>query len=106
MVQPEAILYGKHSAWFLVGLWEDGSYCKLRMYPKASNMGIPIKSDYGTEGSLWFLGWQKAADGAMDLVFAIPLLPPMPQQTSVLAASTPKKMTLDDQSANAATRRG
>lgn len=106
IIRPEAILYGNHSAWFLVGLREDGSRCKLRMYPKASNMGIPIKSDYGMEGSLWFLGWQKAADGAMDLVFAIPLPPPMPQQTSVSVSSTMKKTPLDDQIANAATRRG
>ena len=73
---PEALLYGKSRSPvnFWVGRLEDGQPCKLRVYEKWDYVGIrPSNDTYALKGSRWLVSLRKAADGAMDLIAALPL---------------------------------
>lgn len=76
ILRLEAILWGNslHRASFLVGTGEDGCLYKLRCYPKANYVGIPPQaSSYAFPGALWYVGYRKSKDGAMDLMASFPL---------------------------------
>jgi hypothetical protein len=72
----EGLLWGlsRKRALFIVGQCENGTYIRLRYYPKDDFLGYPLKeSPYAFEGSRWYVGYKRAADGAMNLVAAFPL---------------------------------
>lgn len=74
--EPQAILYGeaRPPVRFWVGLLEEGSLCKLRIYEKWDYVGVsPGHKDYAVQGMRWLIQVRRAADGAMDLVAAMPL---------------------------------
>ncbi len=74
--EPQAILYGeaRPPVRFWVGLLENGSFCKLRLYEKWDYVGVsPGHKDYAVQGMRWLIRVRRAADGAMDLVAAMPL---------------------------------
>jgi len=47
---------------------------KFRYYPNSRFLGVSILSPrFGRRGTLWIVGAKKAPDGAVDLVYALPL---------------------------------
>lgn len=73
---PEALLYGESQppVYFGVGKLENGQPCKMRVYNKWDYWGIyPTNDTYALQGSRWLVSLRRAADGAMDLIAALPL---------------------------------
>ncbi len=73
---PTALLYGESRppVYFWVGQLENGQWCKMRVYQKWDYFGIYPKHDfYAVQGSRWLVSLRRAADGAMDLIAALPL---------------------------------
>lgn len=98
----EAILWGNalHRACFLIGTGESGARFKLRYYPKTTYTGIGLDDTrYARQNARWLVGAQKAKDGAMELIMALPL----PEETAeaaerpVLPKPLERKPSLDDQ---------
>lgn len=73
---PEKILIGegKFAPLFIVGKNRRGQNLCLRYYPKEYRVGFSFSNEkFGFEGTEWYVGVEKAKDGAMDLVFALPM---------------------------------
>ena len=73
----DAVLWGGslHKARFLVGHDENNRY-RLRYYPKKNFFGIHLdEKGFFIKGSRWFLLFQRAKDGAMDIAMALPIIP-------------------------------
>ena len=64
----------RSSARFFIGTNEFGKKTLLRFYPKNYYAGIFLFSErFGRIGSRWLVRAERAADGAMDVVFSLPL---------------------------------
>lgn len=73
LIRLEAILWGNHKSCFYAATCSDGKHYKYRYYSKDWFMGIPPRgSGYEEQDSLWLVGCKRAADGAMDLIAAMP----------------------------------
>lgn len=73
---PEQILLGRgrFAPLFILGEDEHGNKMQLRYYPKAYFTGFSFTNEkFGLEDSAWFVGVERAKDGAMDLVLALPV---------------------------------
>lgn len=65
---------GSRPAIFVIGLGANGEKLKLRVYKKDTFVGIGFFNPrFFHPGSLWVVGVERARDGAMDLIFGIPL---------------------------------
>jgi len=74
LMQLQAVLWGKNRSCFYVGIDSKGRRYRMRYYDKDWFVGIsPRGSGYDEQDSIWLCGVVKAADGAMDLVAAMPL---------------------------------
>lgn len=74
LMQMQAVLWGKNKSCFYVGIDSKGRRYRMRYYDKDWFIGIPPRgSGYDEQDSIWLCGVVKAADGAMDLVAAMPL---------------------------------
>ena len=59
---------------FILGLTENGQYIKLRYYDKYFYIGPRLTSRrFALRDTCWIVGAKQAADGAMDVVFSLPL---------------------------------
>ena len=109
LLSLEAVLWGNslHRACFLIGIGEDGQRYKLRHYPKNNFFGIPfLDSPYARKGTWWHIGCQRAKDGSMDIVSALPV--PTPGSSEIAETKNltqSQKSALDDIIQNAANRR-
>ena len=63
---PPIFIYGED-------IWSK-KQIKLRFYQSRYFVGIPPKNPYAQPDSLWFVGYSKATDGAMALMFAMPMI--------------------------------
>ena len=73
LIRLETIIWGNHKSCFYAATSADGNRYKLRYYSKDWFMGIPPRgSGYEEQDSLWLVGCKRAADGAMDLIAAMP----------------------------------
>ena len=73
---PEAVLLGKgrSPALFIIGRDDYHQKILLRYYPKPYWIGLRFtNSTFGRMHSRWLVKCERAKDGAMDLVFALPL---------------------------------
>lgn len=73
---PKALLYGESRppVYFWVGRLENGQPCKMRICSRWDYFGVhPLNDAYALQGSRWLVSLRKAADGAMDLIAALPL---------------------------------
>lgn len=73
---PEALLYGESRppVYFWVGRLENGQPCKIRICSRWDYFGVhPLNDTYALQGSRWLVSLRRAADGAMDLIAALPL---------------------------------
>lgn len=76
LMRPQAILYGKgrYPARFVLGIGSNDSYIKVRWYPTNHFIGISLlNKQFSCGSSVWLIGCEQAADGAMDLFAALPL---------------------------------
>lgn len=74
LIRLQAVLWGKNKSCFYVGIDSMGRRYRMRYYDKEWFLGIPPRgSGYDEQDSIWLCGVVKAADGAMDLVAAMPL---------------------------------
>lgn len=107
---PEAILWGNslHRACFVIGHDPEGNRYKLRCYPKKHFLGQSFRDNpRACEGSRWYVAFQRAADGAMDLTAALPLPPPTPEPPAPQSKPTPQnRPSLDNMIHSAKIRRG
>ena len=95
--RPEYILWGQSSTpvCFILGVGEDDVPCKLRYYDKHYYVGPRITDKaYGYQGSTWIVGFEQAADGAMDIILSLPL-DVLFAPTEHLSSSEHEKDTLD-----------
>lgn len=72
----EAILWGNvlHRACFLIGVGEDKKRYKLRCYPREAYTGIGLDDErYVRQNARFLVAAQRAKDGAMELILAMPL---------------------------------
>lgn len=73
LIRLEAILWGNHKSCFYAATCSDGNRYKFRYYTKDWFVGVPPRgSGYEEQDSLWLVGCKRAADGAMDLIAAMP----------------------------------
>lgn len=73
---PTHIFYGHGSSAprFIVGTNAAGDKTLLRFYPKTHYAGVYISNEkFNLVGSRWLVRAEKAADGAMDIIFSLPL---------------------------------
>ena len=89
LLNPEWILYGRSHSKFIVGRGINGEYFRLRRYDRPNDAGLAVET-----GGWWMIGCKKAADGAMEIAAAFPMLPPMDRPKE--EAPLPKKPSLDD----------
>lgn len=74
--RPQEILRskGRWGAIFLVGIGDNNRLYRFRYYKKSYYAGENIaNSSFAKRGSVWLVGCERAADGAMDIVYAFPL---------------------------------
>ena len=73
--RPVAVLYGKSQGCrFVVGTTDQGEFIKLRYYSCKTFLGCSLSNEtFGLRGTCWLVGWELAGDGAMQLIFALPL---------------------------------
>lgn len=107
---PKALLWGSsnHRARFLIGTDEDGNSIKLRYFPKRHCVGSHfLDSPYAVNEACWYVGYQRAADGAMDLITLLPLPFPVsaPHLSSPEMPTTSQKPSLANQIKHAESRR-
>lgn len=96
IMQAVAMLWGRNKSRFIVGRGSTGECLKVRYYPKPLYMGLRI---WGYPPGTWrLLSYRSAADGAMEVAAAFPLLPERKQQKEALPlAETDLRPSLDDQ---------
>lgn len=76
LFRPELILQGKgrNAARFIIGTDDGGRKTLLRYYPKVYYTGLSFMNErFGLAGSLWMVRAERAKDGAMDVIFGLPL---------------------------------
>ena len=74
LLRLQAILWGNHKSCFYAGVDMDGHHYRMRYYDKDWFLGIPPRgSGYEEQNSWWLCGVKMAADGAMELIAALPL---------------------------------
>lgn len=76
LIRPVAILrgHGRNPALFVLGVTISGQCIKLRYYPKQQYVGLfPTNYTFGVRSSVWLMGWQRAEENVMQLMFALPL---------------------------------
>ena len=76
LIRPVAILQsqGRTPALFILGVTVSGQCIKLRYYDKPQYVGLfPGNDIFGLRGSVWLMGWQKAEENVMQLMFALPV---------------------------------
>lgn len=76
LFRPAFILQGNghYGARFIAGTDENGRKTLLRYYPRAHYTGFSFTNErFGLEGSLWLVRAERSNDGAMDVVFGLPL---------------------------------
>ena len=76
LIRPVAILQsqGRTPALFILGVTVSGQCIKLRYYDKQQYVGLfPGNDIFGLRGSVWLMGWQKAEENVMQLMFALPV---------------------------------
>lgn len=76
LIRPVAILrgHGRNPALFVLGVTVTGQCIKLRYYPKQEYVGLFLTNyTFGVRGSVWLMGWQRAEENVMQLMFALPL---------------------------------
>ena len=100
---PVAILYGYANppVHFWVGRTEDGTPCKIRVYEKLDFCGMsPLHPKFSISGVQWLIRTRTAADGAEDLVFALPIIA-APKSKPAHPAAADRKPSLDEKIAAA-----
>jgi len=73
---PERVMLGREKRFplFIAGYDRYRRKTLLRFYPKKYYVGLNFADEeYGVQGSSWLVRCERAKDGAMDLVFALPL---------------------------------
>lgn len=73
---PERVMLGREKRFplFITGQDRYRRKTLLRFYPKKYYVGLSFTDEeYGVQGSSWLVRCEHAKDGAMDLVFALPL---------------------------------
>lgn len=91
----EHLVYGRGpaAALFLLGFKSNGKKIKLRWYDKDTYVGRYFpRSPYAHENSPWLVGYTAAADGAVDLVIAIPLEPLEPFDEAEILSDSPSAL--------------
>jgi len=76
VIKLEELFWGisRKRALFVVGTDSQGTRYRFRYYPSKDFLGFSLKdSPYAYSGSSWYVGYQRAADGAMNLMLAFPL---------------------------------
>lgn len=76
LIRPVAILrgHGRNPALFVLGVTLTGQCIKLRYYAKQQYVGLaPTNHEFGLRGSVWLMGWQRAEENVMQLMFALPV---------------------------------
>lgn len=76
LMRPVAVLYGsaRTPVQFVLGTTTDGRDIKLRIYHKDYFAGLSLTNEtYGLRSSTWLVAWERANDGAMDLIMALPM---------------------------------
>ena len=76
LITLDCIAWGRpcKPARFIFGKDPLGRPYKFRYYPKKSYLGMPIPSSpYACLDSKWYIGYTRASDSAMDLVFSFPV---------------------------------
>lgn len=87
---PNAILYGvaRPPVQFWIGWSAKGEPCKIRIYHKHDHLGIsPLHHKYAVIGVKWLIRTRTAADGAEDLIFAMPF--PAGDGTPIIEPTSP-----------------
>ena len=73
---PERVMLGREKRFplFITGYDRYRRNTLLRFYPKKNYVGFNFADkEYGVQGSCWMVRCERAKDGAMNLVFALPL---------------------------------
>lgn len=73
---PERVMLGREKRFplFITGHDRYRRKTLLRFYPKNNYVGLNFADEeYGVQGSCWMVRCERSKDGAMDLVFALPL---------------------------------
>ena len=73
---PDRVMLGREKRFplFITGYDRYHRKTLLRFYPKKHYVGLNIADEeYGVQGSCWLVRCECAKDGAMDMVFALPL---------------------------------
>ena len=73
---PERVMLGREKRFplFITGYDRYRRNTLLRFYPKKNYVGFNFTDEeYGVQGSCWMVRCERAKDGAMNLVFALPL---------------------------------
>lgn len=89
--------HGKNPAAFLCGTdLKNGALIKLRYYPRENYISCAPGGKYCVENARWLISYRRAADGAMELVAALPL--PLYMERDVIEApdSSNEKKWLDE----------